>query len=39
VKDPVTVRTPAGPLLLRWEGEEILLIGPAEISAKGEFYL
>jgi diaminopimelate epimerase len=38
VQNPVTVRTPAGPLLLRWEGEEILLTGPAEISAKGEFY-
>jgi diaminopimelate epimerase len=38
-KDPVKVVTPAGPLLLRWEGEEILLTGPAEISAKGEFYL
>jgi diaminopimelate epimerase len=39
VTDPVQVITPAGPLLLRWEGEQILLTGPAEISAKGEFYL
>jgi len=38
VKDPVKVITPAGPLSLRWEGDEILLTGPAEISAKGEFY-
>lgn len=38
-KDPVKVETPAGPLFVRWEGEEILLTGPAEIVAKGEFYL
>ena len=35
---PVEVRTPAGPLRLRWEGEDILLAGPAEIVAGGEFY-
>jgi diaminopimelate epimerase len=36
---PVEVRTPAGPLRLRWQGEEILLAGPAEIVGTGEFYL
>ena len=38
VKSPVKVITPAGPLDLGWEGEEILLEGPAEIVASGEFY-
>jgi diaminopimelate epimerase len=38
VKSPVEVQTPAGPLRLRWEGEEILLAGPAEITAAGIFY-
>jgi diaminopimelate epimerase len=38
VKNPVTVLTPAGPLNLRWEDEDILLAGPAEIIASGEFY-
>lgn len=38
VKSPVRVLTPAGPLDLRWENEEILLAGPAEIVASGEFY-
>jgi diaminopimelate epimerase len=36
---PVEVRTPAGPLRLRWQGDEILLAGPAEIIGTGEFYL
>jgi diaminopimelate epimerase len=36
---PIEVRTPAGPLELRWEGSEILLAGPAEIVAHGEFFL
>jgi diaminopimelate epimerase len=36
---PVEVRTPAGPLRLRWVGDEILLAGPAEIIGAGEFYL
>jgi diaminopimelate epimerase len=36
---PVEVRTPAGPLRLRWQGDEILLAGPAEIIGAGEFYL
>jgi diaminopimelate epimerase len=34
----VRVLTPAGPLDLRWEADEILLTGPAEIVATGEFY-
>jgi len=38
VESPVCVRTPAGPLDLRWEEQEILLAGPAEIVASGEFY-
>jgi len=38
VESPVCVRTPAGPLELRWEGSDILLAGPAEIVARGEFY-
>jgi diaminopimelate epimerase len=36
---PAEVRTPAGPLRLRWQGDEILLAGPAEIIGTGEFYL
>jgi diaminopimelate epimerase len=38
VESPVCVHTPAGPLDLRWEDQEILLAGPAEIVASGEFY-
>lgn len=38
VDDPVRVLTPAGPLDLRWQGKDILLAGPAEITARGEFY-
>ena len=38
VQSPVRVMTPAGPFELRWEREEILLAGPAEIVASGEFY-
>jgi diaminopimelate epimerase len=34
---PITVLTPAGPLVLRWEQEDILLAGPAEIVARGEY--
>jgi diaminopimelate epimerase len=37
-KSPVTVQTPAGPLHFRWEGEA-WLIGPAEITARGVFFL
>lgn len=36
---PIVVRTPAGVLQLRWDGQDIHLIGPAEIVAGGEFYL
>jgi diaminopimelate epimerase len=38
VSSPVRVLTPAGPLDLRWENQDILLTGPAEIVASGEFY-
>jgi diaminopimelate epimerase len=38
VDNPVTVLTPAGPLELRWEGTQVYLTGPAEISARGEYY-
>jgi diaminopimelate epimerase len=37
----VIVRTPAGPLELRWNTEltkDISLVGPAEIVAEGAFY-
>jgi diaminopimelate epimerase len=37
-RSPLQVLTAAGPLDLRWEGEDILLTGPAEIVASGEFY-
>jgi diaminopimelate epimerase len=36
---PLTVRTPAGPLALRWQQDDILLAGPAQIVARGEFIL
>jgi len=38
-ESPVEVQTPAGPLVLRWENDEILLAGPAEIVASGDYYL
>jgi len=38
VSSPVKVLTPAGPLELRWEGDSVLLVGPAEITVRGEFY-
>jgi diaminopimelate epimerase len=38
IKNPVRVLTPAGPLAIRWEDQDILLAGPAEIVASGEFY-
>lgn len=38
VLNPVRVMTPAGPLDLRWDNEDIRLAGPAEIVASGEFY-
>src|SRR5262249_38711673 len=39
VTNPVEVRTPAGPLKIRWDGDEIFLAGPAQIIATGEFYV
>ena len=39
VTSPVEVQTPAGTLSLRWQDGEILLAGPAEIVAAGDFYL
>jgi diaminopimelate epimerase len=38
VQNPVQVLTLAGPLQLRWEGDDIYLTGPAQIIASGEFY-
>lgn len=38
VLDPVNVHTPAGILVLRREGNALLLTGPAEISAEGFYY-
>jgi diaminopimelate epimerase len=38
VKSPVSVVTPAGKLGLRWDGD-VFLVGPAEIVARGEYYL
>jgi diaminopimelate epimerase len=38
-ESPVEVQTLAGPLVLRWENGEILLAGPAEIVATGDYYL
>jgi diaminopimelate epimerase len=38
VESPVTVRTPAGPLGIRGN-PDLLLVGPAEILATGDFYL
>ncbi|HTM14754.1 MAG TPA: diaminopimelate epimerase [Bryobacteraceae bacterium] len=35
---PVRVLTPAGALDLRWEQDNILLAGPAELVAAGEFF-
>lgn len=36
-RSPLTVNTPAGPLQLSWE-DSIFLVGPAEITAQGEFF-
>lgn len=38
VASPIRVLTPAGPLDLRMVHDEMLLTGPAEIIATGEFY-
>jgi len=39
VSSPVTVKTAAGDLQIDWQGDQAMLTGPAEIVAKGEFYL
>lgn len=38
VESPVTVETLAGPLSFRSEGDALVMSGPAEIVAAGEFY-
>lgn len=38
VESPVRVMTPAGDLDLEWTDGEVLLRGPAEIIARGEYY-
>jgi len=38
VENPVEVLTPAGPLSVRWQNDDLFLAGPAEIVAAGEFY-
>ena len=38
VRSPVTVHTLAGPLEFRWDSEDVMMHGPAEIVASGEFY-
>ena len=38
VETPVRVLTPAGALDLRWEQDNVLLAGPAELIAAGEFF-
>jgi diaminopimelate epimerase len=38
VESPVTVKTLAGDLAVRWENNEIFLTGPAEIICQGEFF-
>jgi len=37
-ESPVSVLTPAGPLKLHSQGDDILLAGPAEIVARGNFF-
>ncbi|MSV34015.1 MAG: diaminopimelate epimerase [Bryobacterales bacterium] len=38
VESPLRVLTPAGPLELRWENGALLLAGPAELVAGGEYF-
>ena len=38
IDSPATVQTLAGPLAFRIEGEDVLMQGPAEIVARGEYY-
>jgi len=35
---PVTVHTLAGPLQFRWDAAEVMMTGPAELTARGEFF-
>ena len=37
VTSPVTIQTPAEPLVVRWADDEIFLTGPVELTVKGEF--
>jgi diaminopimelate epimerase len=40
VQSPVRVLTPAGELQISWDGKgDAMLVGPAEIIARGEFYM
>jgi diaminopimelate epimerase len=39
VSSPVEAITPAGPISIRVEEDEFLLVGPAEIVATGEFFM
>jgi diaminopimelate epimerase len=39
VAPPLRVLTPAGPLNLRWQDADIMLTGPAEIIAAGDFFM
>jgi diaminopimelate epimerase len=38
VSSPVTVRTQAGDLKIRWQGADVFLAGPAQVIARGEYY-
>jgi diaminopimelate epimerase len=38
VQSPVEIRTPAGPLSLRWD-ESVFLSGPAELIGEGKYYI
>ena len=38
-QSPMTVQTPAGPLILTLTGDEVKLKGPAELVSEGAFYL
>jgi diaminopimelate epimerase len=39
VQSPIEVKTPAGSLPVRLDGNDLYLTGPAEIIARGEFYM
>jgi diaminopimelate epimerase len=38
VDGPVTVRTEAGDLQIRWQGADVFLAGPAQVIARGDYY-